>query len=637
MSPRHFVLATAGHIDHGKSSLVNILTGTDPDRLPEEKARGITIDLGFACLTLTSATGDEVVIGIVDVPGHEDFIRNMIAGVGSIDLALLVVGADDGWMPQTEEHLQILLYLGVSEMVVAVTKSDLGQTEKVEEQIREQLKNTPFARCPVIKTSALAASGISELKAAILAELLRAPPVSNPDKARLSIDRAFTLRGLGAVVTGTLTGGSLRRGQAALVQPGNLSVRARSLQTYGRDVEVAQPRSRTALNLPDVDLGKTKHSLQRGNVITSVAGESSSTLDVLLQISHRGPGPNLRGIPIKTHSIMDVHHGTSRIPAKVVLFESDLLQPGAEALAQLRLSEPLFAFLGDRFIIRDRSQQHTRAGGVVLDPDARPQSFRAEAQQTFLRARAHRWQEAEVCVESEIARSGFVDIRGLLLKSNFSATEISQSMEHLQSQGRIVRCESIAAEPGAWQRLRDRAIELIDLTHARKPHLPGLDLNDFRSSFPELTSAILEALLVDLCRENFRREGQSLARRTHRTALPPPLLPAAAKIRASLSAKSIDPPARKIIASDQAEQQALQFMITQGSIVEISPEIVFLREDFVLMKDKIRRAIFTRGRATTSQIRQEIGTSRRVLIPFLEYLDRNGVTRRIGDERVLKD
>src|SRR5437867_1278996 len=238
MTEKHFILATAGHVDHGKSALVQALTGIDPDRLPEEKARQITIDLGFAHLQLSTPSTlnsqpSTFSIGIVDVPGHEDFVRNMIAGVGSIDLALFVVAADDGWMPQTEEHLQILTYLGVQRAVIALTKSDLGEAGSIVAQIRERLRDTGFARAPIIRTSVRTGEGIENLKSSLASEFSTMQPQRDIGKPRLFVDRAFMLHGIGTVVTGTLTGGQLRRGQKIVVQPSNLETRIRSIQSHG--------------------------------------------------------------------------------------------------------------------------------------------------------------------------------------------------------------------------------------------------------------------------------------------------------------------------------------------------------------------------------------------------------------------
>ncbi len=265
MTEKHFILATAGHVDHGKSALVKALTGIDPDRLPEEKARQITIELGFAQLILYGPNEQCFHIGIIDVPGHEDFVRNMIAGIGSIDLALFVVAAGDGWMPQTEEHLQILTYLGVERAVIALTKSDLGDASSITAQVRERLYDTAFARSPIIPTSVRTGEGIESLKSALASELSTMQPQLDFGKPRLFIDRAFILRGIGTVVTGTLTGGRLHRGEGVVIQPQNFDARIRSIQSHGYEVEYAQPGMRTAINLPDIGIGDGPGQIKRGD------------------------------------------------------------------------------------------------------------------------------------------------------------------------------------------------------------------------------------------------------------------------------------------------------------------------------------------------------------------------------------
>src|SRR5438477_7491965 len=351
MMEKHFILTTAGHVDHGKSALVKALTGTDPDRLPEEKARGITIDLGFAELTLAGPDGETFHVGIVDVPGHEDFVRNMIAGVGSIDLSLLAVAADDGWMPQTEEHLQILLYLGLKRIVVALTKSDLGNIDSVTAQIREKLAGTPFANCRIVPTSVRTAEGLEDLKRTLAAELAALSPPRDIEKPRLFVDRAFTLRGIGTVVTGTLAGGALRVGDTIFVQPKGVSARIRSLQSHGRAVDFVEPGTRTAINLPDLEIGG---DVKRGDVITARLFGPSSTLDVLLTRTAR----LRRAVPMKSGASAYVHHSTMRTLAKIILAESESLATGQSAFAQLRLTAPLLGSLGDRFVVRDASEQH---------------------------------------------------------------------------------------------------------------------------------------------------------------------------------------------------------------------------------------------------------------------------------------
>jgi selenocysteine-specific elongation factor len=327
MTTRHFIIATAGHVDHGKSALVKALTGTDPDRLPEEKKRQITIDLGFAPLNLTAPNGDKIQAGIVDVPGHEDFVRNMIAGVGSIDLALFVVAADDGWMPQSEEHLQILNYLGVKRAVIALTKSDLGRIEIVTNQIRERLTGTAFADAPIVATSVRTGTGIETLGNTLAARLARMEPQRDIRKPRLFIDRVFTLRGIGTVVTGTLTGGCLHRGQQIVVYPTNLETRIRSIQSHGHELEVAQPGMRAAINLPDFRVDQIK----RGDVVTLPGhGTPSSMLIVRVEKLSRLNGDKTIAHPLKSGSSIYVHHGTSRVSARIRFRENASLEVGKE-------------------------------------------------------------------------------------------------------------------------------------------------------------------------------------------------------------------------------------------------------------------------------------------------------------------
>ena len=391
---QHFILATAGHVDHGKSALVKALTGIDPDRLPEEKARGITIDLGFAHLALPSTLDSQpsmIHLGIVDVPGHEDFVKNMVAGVGSIDLALLVVAADDGWLPQTEEHLQILAYLNVSGAVVALTKIDLAGDEKaLTAQLREQLAGSPFAEAPIVPTSVVSGRGLDELKTTLARVLTHTPPPRDIGKPRLPVDRVFTLRGIGTVVTGTLTGGTLRRGQTVVIQPTGKITRIRSLQNHNRDVEVSGPGTRTALNLPDVEGSPSAADIHRGDVITLPELEGpGNTMDVMLEKSARLIGSNAAAArPLKEGSLVRVHHGSGNAPARVFFRGTGPLSSGERALAELRFDLPAFAFAGDRFIVRDWAEQTTLAGGVVLDADADRKRFRAESQREFLEQRA---------------------------------------------------------------------------------------------------------------------------------------------------------------------------------------------------------------------------------------------------------
>ena len=635
-------MATAGHVDHGKTALVRALTGIDTDRLPEEKARGITIDLGFAHLGLPStlshssrrscAEADQpstLSLGLIDVPGHEDFIRNMIAGVGSIDLALLVVAADDGWMPQTEEHLQILLYLGVKRLVVAITKSDLGNPEAIAKQVREQLRDSDFAHAPIVLTSVRLDSGLEKLRETLAAEFSRLAPARDFGKPRLFVDRAFSLRGIGTVVTGTLVGGKFNRGDEVMIQPRGRRARIRSLQSHQQEIESAGPSMRTAINLPDISLVPPV-GIARGDALTkSELGSPSDRLDAVVMRSPRAPRA------LKHGATVYLHHGTSRHQARLLFYEKHELRPGEQALSQLGVAGPVFAFAGDRFVLRDPSERHTLAGGIVLDPDADRKRFRIEAQRELLAVRARVPLDPAVFVLSELTRDGARARSSLLIKSHFSAEEIEAATGALEAAGRLVRRGDIVAETSWWRNLKERAATLIDAEHRAHPDRAGLEVGSFRAALGEFGADIINSLSADLTAHEFRQIGAVLKRASHQPTLPAPLQAAAATVRAALSAKPFDPPSRKEVAPDADAQHALRFLIQAGEVVELTPEVVLLAASFERMK--VQTAKFLTGReATAGELRHLLCTSRRIIIPFLERLDRAGLTIRQGDRRALR-
>ena len=376
MTTRHYIAATAGHIDHGKSSLVQALTGTDPDRLPEEKRRGITIELGFAHAVLPVPDRDlTLLVGIVDVPGHEDFVKNMVAGVGAVDIALLVVAANEGWMPQTEEHLQIVEYLGARSGVIVLTKADLlpDPAPRVAE-IRSAVAGSAFADCPVVPVSALNGTGIDALRLAIGAQLQALAPAPPDGTPRLAVDRAFAVAGAGTVVTGTLSGGALRRGQEVEAWPGGGRARIRAMESFNRSADHAGPATRVALNLAPAGSARAARPPRRGDLITTPDSVSASDyLDARVCRSPRADAG--RAAPLLRDGLrVRMHHGTANVAATVRL-EADRarggLAPGAFALARIHLDQTRALLIGDRFVLRDWSQRHTLAGGVVLDPAPR--------------------------------------------------------------------------------------------------------------------------------------------------------------------------------------------------------------------------------------------------------------------------
>ena len=623
MNVCHYILATAGHIDHGKSALVQALSGSDPDRLPEEKKRGITIDLGFAHLDLKSPDGNtQFSVGIIDVPGHEDFVKIMIAGVGSVDCAMLVVAADDGWMPQTEEHFQILNYLGVTHGVVALTKSDLPEAdvELAADDIRDHLMGTPLEQIPIVPVSSVTGDGIEALKTELAARLGQTPPPRDLGKPRLSVDRVFTLKGIGTVVTGTLNDGVLKKGQHVVLQPGARKARVRSLQSHNREIDTAPPGARTAVSLTDV----SRESTTRGATLTLPnLGEAAKTVDVWLERSKNSPRRTM-----KSNSLFRVHHGSGNEPARLVLLEGKEVAVGDHALAQFRFEHPVYVLAGDRLVIRDWSETVTLAGGLVIDPQSRRRGFRAEAQRELL-VRCTTSSRPAVWVSAFLKRDGAVKRDELLRQSRFGEPDMESALE---SDEDVLALGDWVVDAERWQQAHDEAATMIDAEHKAHPERPGVALDSLRACIQKiLPEGVVVALLEELCANGFRREGTVMSRASHTLKLPVTMQAGVDKMRGLLQTKPMEPPARK----DLTDTKAVRFMIDTGEAIEISTELVMDAGAFKNAVDQIRGRLQQDG-AKTSELREMLGTNRRVIIPLLEKLDRDRVTVRQGDVRVLR-
>lgn len=635
MSVRNYILATAGHVDHGKSSLVKALTGIDPDRLPEEKARGITIELGFAHLSLPGFH-----VGIVDVPGHEDFVKNMVGGVGSIDLALLIVAADDGWMPQTEEHLQIMTYLGVTRGVVALTKGDLlaNDDERAVASVRKQLEGTPLANAPIVKTSVVSGLGLEELKDALCKVLGETPAPRDFGKPRLPVDRVFTLRGVGTVVTGTLSGGTFQRGQQVVIQPRGDATRIRTVQSHNREVEASPPGTRTALNLPDVAAGPDADAVHRGDTITLQSlGESSRAVDVLLEKSARLANlATPAATPLRDGARVRVHHSSANYPARVIIPMGGPVAPGERRLAQLRFESPVFIFLGDRLIVRDWSEQWTLAGGTVLDPDAPTRNLRSPANREFLERCAAANNDLRKLILTTLRRDRASARTTLLVKARFSAQEIASAISALAGEQQVVASGEWVMDAPWWNALKAQAADSIQADHKAHPDRQGFPLSDLRRAVQLPDAALFDVLVADLCQAGFSQTGTTIRHGAHKLALPAHLEAHGKRIRAALATKPFEPPTRKDLAGDAASQQALRFLVQSGEAVELDAETAMLATNYGRATDTIKAHLQKAGGATASELRQLLSTNRRVIIPLLERLDREGVTIRQGDKRVLK-
>jgi len=612
-----FVLGTAGHIDHGKSSLVKALTGIDPDRLPEEKERRMTIDLGFAWLKLPS--GREV--GIVDVPGHERFVRNMLAGVGGIDLALLVVAANEGVEAQTREHLAILDLLNIRKGIMVIAKKDLVDEELlslVKMEVEELISTTTLAGSPVIAVSSLTREGLDGLVAMIDNLLGELEPRRDLGRPRLPVDRVFTITGAGTVVTGTLIDGSLTVGQEVEIVPAGLKSRIRGLQTHKAQITSATPGSRVAANL----VGVTTAQIRRGDVLTTPGWLVPTTLVTvklrLLSYLRR---------PLKHGAEVSFHIGADETMAKVRLLGGNEVKPGETMWAQIALEHSVAVIDGDYFIIR--SPMETLGGGKIIDSHARRlRRFHPEVIDS-LKAREAGTAEEVVLTLLEQPR----EMSLLLTQTNLPASKAKSVIESLVQQGRVVRLgegePSLLMTTTGWERLAKRATSFLQDYHQKFPARPGMPRVELGSRLklgtytaPALEKLVQQGVIV--------AAGTAVRLPAHRVQL---TSPQQAKIELFLRALANNPysPPTDII----PEPDLLNLLVDQGKVVKVSENVVFSASAYNEMVAKLISHIKTRGKVTLAEVRDIFQTSRKYAQAFLEYLDSRKITRRVGDERVL--
>lgn len=650
MINKHYILGMAGHIDHGKSALVQALTGTDPDRLPEEKSRGMTIDLGFAQLELAARSSPDTryQIGIVDVPGHAGFINNMVSGIGAIDVALLVVAADDGWMPQTEEHLQILEYLGIQKALIGLTKADrVNDLEQVTTRIREQLAESPYANAPIVPTAifkdgvnlseqgGVRTEGIDQLREALINLLDQTPSPADFGKPRLAVDRVFTLAGRGTIVTGTLTGGALQQGQRVMVQPQGITTRIRSLQSHDQSREQALPGMRTALNLADGSVAnKGRAGIARGAVIT--AEDSGAPTDTFHAWLNRTSRAGAKTLPLKHATRIRLHHGGTQVPAKLHFIQGESLPAGAGALAQIRLEQPLLVFMGDRFLIRNWAKSATLAGGIVLEPHAVRRHYRSAQQLASLKILAEAVGDLQFAVDEMLARSQPILRRELLWQSHFSTEKIEQTVAALVQAGQLRVVGDYLVHSAWWISLLDRAQQMVVAEHQENPHLAGLPLTQLRSELALDSPALFDELVRDLSQQAIVQVGDALRSKSHLPELPSHLAAAGKQIRQILADSPFKPPSRKELADNKAASDALRFLIEQGEVVEIDAKVALLATTCQQARAQVHRYLTKHATATMSELRELLGTNRKVIVPLMEQLDREGLTVRRGNVRQLK-
>lgn len=636
----HCILGTAGHIDHGKSSLIKALTGIDPDRLPEEKKRGVTIELGFAHLTLTDK-GKDHEIGIIDVPGHADFVNNMVAGVGSLDIAIFIVAADDGWMPQSEEHLHILNYLGVENVIIALTKADLAEDiEFTQELIRDELTGTSLEEATIIPVSSITGDGIDDLKAEILIRIKQLKQSPKNLIPRISVDRTFSPTGVGTVITGTLTGGTLSKGQPISCMPEKLTSNIRGIQNHSSQVDTATHGMRTALNVPDLPLHERgKPGVQRGSVITIADTlTQTSTLDISLtrqERSIRGQSATTR--VLKHTETIILHHGTSRTRARIILHSQTQLAPGETCYAQLRLETPITACVGDRFVIRDGAQQGTLGGGVILDALAEPRQFRSETRLNFLTLRAENPHNIRQLIITEIQKSPILQSSAPITNSPFTQDYTDLQVAKLIKEKKITQRGEHIIDPSGWKNTISTAETIITIFHKKFPDTPTMPIEEWRMQLIEnnIHPSLSEHIEKHITSNGFNKIKDGIASAEHSLELPEHLHQIADKILSTLKSSGIIPPPRVELAPTPEAKQALTFLIRSGKIIELDPKALLETSQYQAAKQAVITHLTQVEKATASDIRQQIGTTRKVLMPLLEKLDEDGITIRQDDYRHL--
>ncbi len=616
-----FVIGTAGHVDHGKSTLVEALTGIDPDRLRQEKERGMTIELGFAWLELPGG----LEVSIVDVPGHERFIKNMLMGVGGVDLALLVVAADEGVMPQTREHLAILDLLDVDRGVVAMTKRELVEAdwlELVEAEVAELLEGTSLEGAPVVPVSAVTGDGLPELLAALEAGLSDISEKQDLGRPRLPVDRSFTIAGFGTVVTGTLADGRFRTGQSVEIVPAGIRARIRGLQTHKKTEDEAPPGTRVAVNLS----GVSYEEISRGDVVALPGWlYPSAAVDVSLEVIADSPRP------VKHNAAVAFFTGSSETPARVRLLDKAELAPGESGWAQIKMEQPAAVVKGDYFVIRDTVT--TLGGGRVADPRA-PRHRRFHAP-TIERLKALSEGTGESMLLGALARAEPADVAALARAANLSDREAATQLKALVEQGRVVELDgasgSVYYSSTGWAALSSRARENLTEYHGQYPLRSGMPKEELRSRLG-LTQTAFLAVLERLSSESSLEADEAVARLPGYEANPSAEQQGEIDAYlATLGSNPYSPPTDRVI-----DPELVNALVAQEKVVRTTDDVVFLKSAYDEMEARVIEHARQEGPITISDVREMFGTSRKYTLALLEHMDRQQITRRVGDDRVLR-
>jgi len=632
---KHLIIGTAGHVDHGKTALVKAMTGVDTDRLKEEKERGISIELGFTALKLPGGRR----AGIVDVPGHERFIKNMLAGAGGFDLVLLVIAADEGVMPQTREHLDIIQLLQVKKGVVVLTKADLVDEEwldLVKEEVRDFLKGTVLEEAPLVTVSAVTGQGIGDLLELLdrVAGETQAKNMAGPP--RLPVDRVFSVTGFGTVVTGTLVAGELRIGDSVVVQPQGLAARVRSLQSHGEKVEVAKAGQRVAVNLAGLEV----EQIRRGSVIAGVNSLTPSyRLDVhmlLLKSAAR---------PLKNRARVRFYLGAGETLGRVVLLDREELEPGATAYAQIELEEKTAAAKGDRFVVRSYSPMQTIGGGTVIDPapGRKHKRFRSEVLKAL--ETRERGTPAEILKQYLQGNSRLPDLVDVAAGIGLQVSETGELAQQLARQDKVKivpgdgKIYLILTE--VYRRLADELQQMLESYHREFPLREGYPKEELRSrKFPALNNKVFQFLLAALEKDQLVRcTAQAVACPSFMSGPNAEMGTMIEKIRKELIEACFQPPAWTELPgvaglSENESLELLQYLLRTGELIRVGENFYFHRETLKAARRQVVGYLQQKGEISVGELRDLLQTTRKYALPLLEYFDKERITRRVGDKRL---
>lgn len=632
---KQIILGTAGHIDHGKTALIRALTGIDTDRLKEEKARGITIELGFANLVLPNGQH----LGIVDVPGHERFVKNMVAGATGIDLVMMVVAADEGVMPQTREHMEVCSLLGIKHGLVALTKKDLvdeAWLELVTDDVTAFVQGTFLEDAPIVPVSSTDATGLEALADAL--ETVTGQIPERPDSGffRLPIDRVFTMKGFGTVITGTLTSGTVTVGDPVMLYPSRETSKVRGIQVHSQSVEQAHAGQRTAINFQ----GLSKEAANRGDVLAH-----ADTLEVSYMIDARLHCLDSLPKPLKNRVRLRVHTGTSEIMGVLILLDREDLAPGDTAVVQLRLENPVAVVAQDRFVVRSYSPVRTAGGGTILNPMA---PKRKRLHNETVKALSHFAEgDPNEVVRQNIRDAGVngVSFGVLRIMTNLPEKKLTHLLDLALSRKEIILIDKEARlfmHPAHVERVGDRMLATLQAYHQKNPLKTGISKEELKSKFPRISSKLFTLKLNRLAREKNVVVDEKVVRLAgHKAALGVDENELREKIVSICKDAALTPPSVKdlvkmVAAPDKTVQELLSYLVETGELIKVKEGLFYDRYAVGVLRERLVSFLQEKGEISTPEFKNMTGASRKYVIPLIEYFDHQHVTIRIGDIRKLR-